>query len=106
VTRRPTEAADQIGAVYEWLLRREQQAYWSPGRTIRWTPEAPSYTGSDERLAVLRAGEPVNVPVWELPGWVRAERGKIHWWHRAIVSADGAIEFVNDSGEWLAESGL
>ena len=106
MTRRPTNADDQGAPLYQWLLRREERAYWSPNRTIPWMPEQPGYTGSDERLAALRAAQPVNIHAGALPRCTRANRGRLQWWHRAIVSADGAIEWVNDSGEWLAESGL
>jgi hypothetical protein len=40
------------------------------------------------------------------PRWARAARGKLQYFHRAIVQPGGAIEFVDDAGEWLAEQGL
>jgi hypothetical protein len=57
--------------LYGWLKQREERAYWARGRTLAWTPEQPAYTGTDERLAALRCGEPVNVPLWRC----RAGRG-------------------------------
>jgi hypothetical protein len=40
-------------------------------------------------------------------GWVRADRGKLHWWHRAMVQPDGGVEFVDDDGsQWLEKNGL
>ena len=29
-----------------------------------------------------------------------------HWWTRAVVDADGVVEFYDDGSVWLAENGL
>jgi hypothetical protein len=63
--------------------------------------------GNAARLAALRAGEPVDVQAGDLPAWARPAGERMHWWRRAIVSADGAVEFYDDSGAmFLAEHGL
>ncbi|SUA03099.1 Uncharacterised protein [Mycolicibacterium fortuitum] len=46
------------------------------------------------------------MPVGDLPPWARAGE-PVHWFHRAIVTADGAASFYDDDGSrWLAENGL
>lgn len=67
---------------------------------------SPAYTGCDERLAALRAGRPVDVPVSALPRWARPGE-ELRWWRRATVSPDGTAAFYDDDGTaWLAEQGL
>ena len=42
----------------------------------------------------------------DLPPHARAGMA-CHWWTRAVVDADGAVEFYDDDGSaWLAENGL
>jgi hypothetical protein len=108
MTRRPTnDDHSQDAPLYAWLLRREEDALWCPSRTLPWTPEQPSYTGRDERLAALRAGEPVDVPVSALPRWARAGEDLKRWWRRATVSPHGAVTFWDDDGSaWLQENEL
>lgn len=91
--------------LYGWLLRREEQAHGCAGLTLPWTAEQPSYTGTVDRLAALRAGRPVNVPVSALPSWARPV-GEVRWWDRAIVEP-GSVRFVGDDGRrWIEENGL
>jgi hypothetical protein len=47
----------------------------------------------------------VNVPASALRQWARVGV-EIHWWDRAVVTVAGAVEFVDDNGEWWAENGL
>lgn len=93
--------------LYSWLRSQEEAAEAAPGRRLScWKlGEQPDYQGSEERLAALRVGQPVNVAASALPRWARPE-GKVRWWHRAVVSADGSVEWVQDSGEWAAAQGL
>ena len=91
--------------LYAWLLDREARAL-AAGGTLPWTPEQPSYDGSEARLAALQAGEPVDMHANDLPPYARA--GVVcRWWTRAVVDADGGIRFYDDDGSrWLAENGL
>lgn len=99
MTRRPVDAPGQ-SALYAWLLDREERE-----AELRHSVGIP-LPGNATRLAALRAGEPVDVNVSDLPPWAR-ERETVHWWRRAIVTADGALEFYDDRGAaWLAEQGL
>lgn len=91
--------------LYRWLLRREEQAHRRPDLTLPWAAEQPSYTGTVDRLAALRTGRPINVPVSALPRWAQPA-GEVHWWDRAIVEP-GSVRFVEDDGcRWLQDSGL
>jgi hypothetical protein len=46
------------------------------------------------------------VALYGLPAWARVGE-PLHWWRRAVVSADGAVRFYDDDGRlWLAENGL
>lgn len=93
--------------LFVWLREREEQAFWAPGRTLPWvSPEQPSYTGSDDRMAALRAGRPVDVCAGDLLAWAR-EGETTHWWGRATVTAAGVVVFYHDDGSrWLADNGL
>ena len=92
-------------SLYEWLLRREEEAA-RQGGSLPWTPEQPGYTGSAERLAALRAGEVVNIPAGALPRRLRADE-VYSVWHRAVVSPAGLVRIEVDNGSlWLAEHGL
>ena len=91
--------------LYDFLVDREEQAL-AAGGALGWLPEQPSYTGTPERLAALRAGEPVDLPLSALPAWAR-NGDVLHWTRRATVSADGTVAFRDDDGSaWLAENGL
>jgi hypothetical protein len=83
-----------------------QAASLLPSRHTALVAGSPSHTGNPEILAALRAGEPINLAALALPRWARADRGEIHWWHRAIVRPDGGVQFVEDDGEWARENGL
>jgi hypothetical protein len=41
----------------------------------------------------------VNISASELPQWARADRGKLQWFHRAVVQPGGGVEFADDDGE-------
>lgn len=58
--------------------------------------------GNITRLAALRSGRPVDICVGDLPAWARPGR-ETHWWHRAIVTATGAIDFYDDTGRRFRE---
>lgn len=93
--------------LYDWLVRREEEALLAPGGVLEWTPEQPAYDGSVQRLMALREGREINIPATDLPAFARDRPlAEYQWWHRAIVSADGAVRYVDDSGEWLRENGL
>lgn len=93
------------GGLYAWLRQREEQAHCQPDLTLPWTAERAGYTGTADRLAALRAGRPVNVPVSALPRWARPD-GEVRWCDRAVVEPD-SVRFVEDDGRaWLAENGL
>lgn len=105
MTRRPVVSADGETALYAWLRQREERAHCQLDLTLPWTAEQSSYTGTVDRLAALRAGRPVNVPVSALPSWARPV-GEVRWWDRAIVEP-GAVRFVGDDGSlWIEENGL
>lgn len=63
-----------------------------------------SWDFSPARLADLRAGRPVDVPVWGLP--VGARCGRPGWWRRAAVDTEGVRFYDDDGSGWLAEAGL
>ena len=44
------------------------------GGSLHWSPEQPSWTGTEERLALLLAGQPANLPPYCLPSWPRVGR--------------------------------
>ena len=91
--------------LYQWLVDREERAL-AAGRTLVWSPDQPSYDGSPERLAALQRGEHIDLPASDLPPYARAGR-RCRWRDRAVVDADGAVEFYDDDGSaWLAENGL
>ncbi len=69
-------------------------------------PSDPSYDGTPERLAALQASQTVNLPLSALPPWARLDKTANRCRDRAVVSVDGTIVFVADTGEWLAENGL
>lgn len=71
MSRRPTVPTEQTSPLYEWLLRREEEAHERPGCSLPWSDTQPSYTGSTERLQALRRGDPVDVPLSALPPWAR-----------------------------------
>jgi hypothetical protein len=103
----PVEPSDQArysSGLYQWLVDREERAARLGG--LPWTPEAPSYDGYPDRLAALRAGCALNLPVADLPKHARIglDTG---WVHRATVLPDGTIVLSVDNGRmWAAENGL
>jgi hypothetical protein len=98
MTRRPDGPGNS--ALYAWLTEREESEERAALARGFDTP------GTATRLAALRAGEPVDVAVGDLPPWAR-EGEAAHWWRRATVTADGSVQFHNDDGSaWLAENGL
>jgi hypothetical protein len=104
MARAATTANTHTG-LYAWLLAREDRAV-ANGGTLSNHDTGTSYDGTPERLACLRAGRPVNIAASDLPRSARADRGTLQWFHRAVVSPGGGVEFVDDNGEWLAEQGL
>ena len=95
----------RTAGLYARLIDREARAL-AAGGALGWSPEQPAYHGSEARLAALRAGEPVDIAASDLPPHARAGVA-CHWWTRAVVSADGAVQFYDDDGAaWLAENGL
>jgi hypothetical protein len=41
-----------------------------------------------------------------LPRWARVGEA-LHWWRRALISADGTVVLRDDDGsQWLPENGL
>jgi hypothetical protein len=84
-------------SLYAWLLEREETE----------ARHSMPHPGNALRLAALHAGRPVDVCAGDLPAWARPAGERMHWWRRAIVSADGAVEFYDDDGSaWLAENDL
>jgi hypothetical protein len=95
----------RTAGLYSWLIDRERQAL-DAGGVLPWTPDQPAYTGIPERLEALQAGEPVDMPAGDLPPYARAGR-RCRWRDRAVVDADGGVEFYTDDGSaWLRENGL
>lgn len=105
MTRRPTAPAGETSQVYAWLLAREEAAALAPGRSLPWSAEQPSYEGSEERLAALRAGEPVDVYVGTLPKWAR-EGVHVAALTYARINADGSVTFRRDARQFAVENGL
>ncbi|MGV0781464.1 hypothetical protein [Mycolicibacterium sp. XJ775] len=100
----PTSTRSRFSGLYGWLADREERA---ARHGFALSPaDQPSYTGSAERLAALRAGEPVNIRGCDLPPWARV--GVVmRWWIRAVVAPDGTVTYGDDDGSrWLAEDGL
>ncbi|WP_273734177.1 hypothetical protein [Mycolicibacterium septicum] len=100
----PTRARSRFSGLYGWLADREERAA-RHGFALS-HGDSPSYRGSAERLAALRAGQPVNLRGVDLPPWARVGVA-VRWWTRAVVRADGTVTYQDDDGSaWLAESGL
>jgi hypothetical protein len=105
MARAATVPLVRSATLYQWLVDREERSL-AAGGTLCWWPDQPSYDANPQRLAALRAGEPVDIAASDLPLYARA--GMVcHWWTRAVVSADGAVTFRDDDGAaWLAENDL
>jgi hypothetical protein len=99
------DQAHYSSGFYAWLVDREERAAARPGVALPWTPEQPSYDGYPDRLAALRAGCAVNLPVSDLPKHARVGMDN-HVWNRATVSPDSSITLSIDHGEWLVENGI
>src|SRR5262245_57190499 len=90
--------------VYRWLLDREEDKV----RRFSYNDGTP-YAYPRWRLELLRAGEPVDVPMWILPKWAWVRIGRLSpdglgW--RAIVHADDTIVVESyKPGQWLDERG-
>jgi hypothetical protein len=104
---RATEAdqARYSSGLYGWLREREELAATRPGFVVSYPETGTSYSGSPDRLATLRAGCAINLPVGDLPPHARVGLDT-HWWCRATVSPDGSITLSRDRGEWAAENGV
>jgi hypothetical protein len=105
----PVEAADQTrysSGLYGWLLEREEMAATRPGFVLSYPETGTSYSGLPDRLATLRAGCAINLPVGDLPPHARVGLDD-HWPMRATVSPDGTIALNVDNGRlWAVENGL
>jgi hypothetical protein len=99
---KPPPAPRSCPGIYAWCKRRELAAYAAGGRVVE-VGTGRRYESRPERLAAVRAGEPLNLPLSELPRWARVNASR--WW-RAVVSPGDVIELVDDTGEWSAENGL
>jgi len=92
--------------LYGWLVAREERAAIRSGYVLADPKTGTSYSGLPDRLATLRAGCAINLPVGDLPPHARVGLDH-HWWNRATVSPDGSIALsVDDGSLWLAEQGL
>jgi hypothetical protein len=92
--------------LYALLADREERAAARPGFVLSNRETGTSYTGLPDRLATLRAGCAINLPVGDLPPHARVGMDT-RWNHRATVSPDGTITLSIDTGQlWLAENGL
>jgi hypothetical protein len=87
----PSAAQSRYSGLYGWLLDRERRAVAAGGR-LPWSDGTPSWDGTRERLAALQRGDTVDLPLYALPSWLRVGE-PLHWWRRAVVDADGAVEF-------------
>jgi hypothetical protein len=92
----PRNAAPRFDGLYRWLYDRAEQE----------DRQSMPLPGNAARLEAFRRGEPVNVPVSDLPKWAREGVDVRSWSLRAVVSAEGAVAYADDSGEWLEENGL
>ncbi|MDW5610004.1 MULTISPECIES: hypothetical protein [Mycolicibacterium] len=102
MARAATLAKTQTG-LYGYLCRREELAARDGWRVIN--ADGTVYYGNPERLAALRAGQPVNIRAYDLPPSARVDLDCL--WVRAVVDADGRIEFTEETAAvWLAEQGL
>ncbi|OCB14147.1 hypothetical protein A5717_11595 [Mycolicibacterium porcinum] len=100
----PTGARSRFSGLYGWLADREERAALR-GFTLS-PADQPSYIGSSERLAALRAGEPVNIRAADLPPWARVGV-VVRWWTRVVVAPDGTVTYEDDDGSrWMAENEL
>jgi hypothetical protein len=108
MARVPEAVQHDLTGLYAWLVDREEQAHERPACTLPWTPEQPSYTGTPERLAAFRAGEPVALRAWDLPKWARGgERKEFLGNRRAVVWPDGSVQIrVTTAQEMLDDLGL
>jgi hypothetical protein len=94
--------------LYDWLVSREELAATRPDFSLR-KADGESYSGYrglPDRLATLRAGCSINLPVCDLPKHARIGLDN-HWWNRVIVSPDGTITLAKDDTLlWAAENGV
>jgi hypothetical protein len=95
-----------ISGLYAWLVEREELAATRPGFVLAYPETGTSYSGLPDRLATLRAGCAINLPVGDLPQHARVGMDT-GWVHRATVSPDGTIELSIDNGLiWGIENGV
>jgi hypothetical protein len=99
----PGSARSNFTGLYAWLADREQRAAL---HALFDSSTGKGYTGRPERLAAVRAGEPVDLPASLLPPEARPGV-QCRWWTRAVVSPDGSIAYRDDDGsQFLAENEL
>jgi len=106
---RVAEAVPQtFTGLYGFLVDREEEAHRQPGGVLPWKPGRPRYDSRPERLEAARAGQPIDLPLSELPSWARpTDVDDRAGWHRAVVAPGDTIAVYVDSGEmWLREAGL
>jgi hypothetical protein len=87
------------------LVEREELATTRPGFVLSYTETGTSYSGLPDRLATLRAGSAINLPVGDLPPHARIGLDT-RWNHRATLAPDGSITLSGDHGEWTIENGV
>ena len=109
MARLPNDAgqARYVSGLYGWLAEREELAATRPRFTLL-NADGETYSGYrglPDRLATLRAGCAINLPVSDLPKYARIGLDN-HWFNRVIVAPDGTITLRDDHGEWAAENGL
>jgi hypothetical protein len=94
--------------LYEWLTAREELAATKPCFPLLNAdgPGYGGYRGMPDRLATLRAGCALNLPVCDLPKHARIGLDN-NWWNRVIVEPDGTITLAEeDALLWAAENGV
>jgi hypothetical protein len=108
MARRAAPSSDTRHAeLYGWLRDREELAA-QRGGCLRNLSHAATFRSNPDRLAALRAGQPVHYALSDLPDWARRglDRQGLRW-PRAVVDRDGRIELRDETAaEWLADNGL
>lgn len=95
MTRRLTNASG-CSALYEYL----RDTFEAKARQLVHRPAV------DAHLAVIRAGQPVDIQLADLPPWAR-EGQPLDYLRRAIVTVTGSVQlYVDDGTRWLEEHGL
>lgn len=96
----------RYSGLYAELADREERAAATHNGMLVNREAGTSYTGYPERLAAVRAGCSIDLPVGDLPPHARVGLDD-QWCNRATVSPDGAITLSVDNGRlWAAENGV